>query len=275
LKCQYCGTNVDLPFKCQFCGGYYCVDHRLPENHECPEIWQTKARGAPPTETHLPQYVEKKPGETITRFPSEFIFRPKKAGWTSSTELIHLFVGALIIMAIGFSWGGPQLEWVYRIFSDPVGTFAWGMFFTAIFISHELAHKATARHYGLWAEFRISVLGAALTILSIMSPIKIISPGAVIIAGIANKKIVGITALAGPLMSTVVAYVLFGIYFLVPGSTNALSVLQGAFLSVWIAVFNLIPMAVLDGAKIFSWNKLAWAASFGGAIVLMIAMLFF
>jgi Zn-dependent protease len=219
--------------------------------------------------------MEKKPGETVTRFPSEFIFRSRKAGWTSSTEIVHLSVGALIIMAIGLSWDSPQLEWVYRIFSDPVGTLAWGMFFTAIFVTHELAHKAAARHYGLWAEFRISVLGAALTMLSIMFPIKIISPGAVVIAGVANKKIVGITALAGPLMSTVVAYVLFGTCFLIPGSSNALSVLQGAFLSVWIAVFNLIPMAVLDGAKIFSWNKLAWAAIFGGAVVLMIAMLMF
>lgn len=178
-------------------------------------------------------------------------------------------------MAIGLSWDSSQLEWVYRIFSDPVGTLAWGMFFTVIFVTHELAHKAAARHYGLWAEFRIRVLGAALTILSIMSPIKIISPGAVVMAGIANKKIVGITALAGPLMSTAVAYLLFGIYFLIPSSSNALSVLQGAFLSVWIAVFNLIPLAMLDGAKIFSWNKLAWAAIFGAAIVLMITMMLF
>jgi Zn-dependent protease len=238
-------------------------------------MWQAKARGAPPTETNIPQYEEKKPEGLNAQFPSEFRFRVKKAGWTSSTELIHLSAGALIIMAIGLSWDSSQIEWVYRIFLDPVGTLAWGMFFTAIFVTHELAHKAAARHYGLWAEFRINAFGAALTLLSIVLPIKIISPGAVMIAGAANKKIVGITALAGPLMSTVIAYVLFGIYFLIPGSSNALSVLRGAFLSVWIAVFNLIPMAVLDGAKIFSWNKLAWAAIFGVTTVLMITMLMF
>jgi len=34
-KCEYCGKEVDLPFECKFCGGYFCVEHRLPENHEC------------------------------------------------------------------------------------------------------------------------------------------------------------------------------------------------------------------------------------------------
>ncbi|RLG97981.1 rhomboid family intramembrane serine protease, partial [Candidatus Bathyarchaeota archaeon] len=33
MKCQYCGAEEPLPFKCPFCGGYFCVEHRLPENH--------------------------------------------------------------------------------------------------------------------------------------------------------------------------------------------------------------------------------------------------
>ena len=34
-KCEYCGDEVVYPFKCSFCGGYFCIKHRLPENHEC------------------------------------------------------------------------------------------------------------------------------------------------------------------------------------------------------------------------------------------------
>ena len=35
VKCDYCGKEVDLPFTCPYCGGHFCAEHRLPENHEC------------------------------------------------------------------------------------------------------------------------------------------------------------------------------------------------------------------------------------------------
>lgn len=34
-KCGECGAEVELPFRCNFCGGHFCSDHRLPENHLC------------------------------------------------------------------------------------------------------------------------------------------------------------------------------------------------------------------------------------------------
>jgi len=33
--CDKCGEEVALPFKCRYCGGNFCFDHRLPENHGC------------------------------------------------------------------------------------------------------------------------------------------------------------------------------------------------------------------------------------------------
>lgn len=36
MECGYChAVSNDLPYKCKFCGGTFCSDHRLPENHEC------------------------------------------------------------------------------------------------------------------------------------------------------------------------------------------------------------------------------------------------
>lgn len=35
-KCERCGVEATLPFKCNFCGCYFCMEHRLPENHDCP-----------------------------------------------------------------------------------------------------------------------------------------------------------------------------------------------------------------------------------------------
>ena len=34
-KCDVCGKGVDLPYNCRRCGGTYCSEHRLPENHSC------------------------------------------------------------------------------------------------------------------------------------------------------------------------------------------------------------------------------------------------
>jgi len=51
-KCDYCGKEVDLPFQCSFCGFYFCTEHRLPENHDCPNL---------PTRTPLGQWKARLP----------------------------------------------------------------------------------------------------------------------------------------------------------------------------------------------------------------------
>jgi membrane associated rhomboid family serine protease len=35
-KCDICGKEEYLPFKCKYCGGTFCAEHRLPEKHNCP-----------------------------------------------------------------------------------------------------------------------------------------------------------------------------------------------------------------------------------------------
>jgi hypothetical protein len=51
-KCEYCGVDVELPFECNFCGGYFCMEHRLPENHRC---------SSAPARTPLGHWKSKKP----------------------------------------------------------------------------------------------------------------------------------------------------------------------------------------------------------------------
>ena len=34
-KCDHCRTETEIPYECSFCGGMFCEDHRLPENHNC------------------------------------------------------------------------------------------------------------------------------------------------------------------------------------------------------------------------------------------------
>jgi len=37
--CDYCQKATYLPFYCKYCGGTFCEEHRLPEQHECPKTY--------------------------------------------------------------------------------------------------------------------------------------------------------------------------------------------------------------------------------------------
>ena len=41
-RCDYCGKEIAMPYKCRHCGKYFCAEHRLPENHRCSGKYQTK-----------------------------------------------------------------------------------------------------------------------------------------------------------------------------------------------------------------------------------------
>ena len=36
--CDACGKSENMPYHCRHCGGTYCGEHRLPENHDCPGL---------------------------------------------------------------------------------------------------------------------------------------------------------------------------------------------------------------------------------------------
>lgn len=37
-KCDRCGRVENMPYNCRYCGGTFCAEHRLPENHDCPGL---------------------------------------------------------------------------------------------------------------------------------------------------------------------------------------------------------------------------------------------
>jgi Zn-dependent protease len=44
----------------------------------------------------------------------------------------------------------------------------------------------------------------------------------------------------------------------------------GASFNAWIAMFNLLPFGVLDGQKIFDWNKIVWGCTMAVTMTLFI-----
>lgn len=47
-KCYFCQQEVRLPYQCNYCGQNFCYEHRLPPNHNCPNIreWKSWSRSS-------------------------------------------------------------------------------------------------------------------------------------------------------------------------------------------------------------------------------------
>ena len=191
------------------------------------------------------------------------------------TELKHLAIGALLVMGVGLSYI-YQAEGLLVLINPEILT-GLVVIFTLSFLLHEIAHKLSAQHYGLWAEFRLTLWGAIITLVS-MLPLpffKIISPGAVMIGGSVTEKKAGKTALAGPLTNIVISTICTTALIVTQNTFYGAIPFFGAWINSIIAVFNLIPFGIMDGLKVFRWNKLVWTAAFVASVVLTVYVFVF
>jgi Zn-dependent protease len=156
------------------------------------------------------------------------------------------------LAGISFFLGNPEFGLVGLVLSSIL--FAMG------FILHELAHKYVAQGYGLWAEFRVNMTGLLLTAISVISPIKFIAPGAVMIAGFTDRDRMGRTAFAGPVVNVIITAALLIVLPTLRNTGLYQAILAGAAINAFLALFNLIPFSVFDGQKVYAWNKRYWAA---------------
>ncbi|MCL1977151.1 MAG: hypothetical protein FWG55_03460 [Candidatus Bathyarchaeota archaeon] len=267
MKCQVCGTEVTMPYTCPYCGGQFCSQHRLPENHTCPQI--SRAR------TQRQKTVEEVMTQTGSGYNYSFNFNPQpvrthRSGVFSPKELKHIGIAALLVIGIGFSigfynniYGGNWSIAMMAVFSVCMMT---------SFLAHEIAHKITAQKRGLWAEFRLTMWGAILTLVSVILPFKLIAPGAMMIGGTADRRGILKISIAGPITNIIFASVFFALSLalrLTIGQYSFIFAYVG-FINAFMAVFNLIPIGVLDGFKIFSVNKKVWAIAFIPSVILAI-----
>ncbi len=256
MECGICGKEEALPFKCAYCGGTFCSDHRLPENHSCPEI-----RLANPPTTRWSRTRREK---YKTRYiPVRRGFKPSFP--PGSTETRHLALSSALVLLVGLSVAGWR--------GSPAFLLGVAVIFLASFLLHEFAHKLTALRNGLWAEFRIEPYGALLTAISILTPLKIIAPGAVLVVGSAGIDLIGRVAASGPLSNLTLIGVLYLSYLaLPPGLFEAAALIRyGIYVNSIIAVFNLIPFSALDGRKIMAWSSRIWALLFAISLAIFIA----
>ena len=92
VECEFCGENVDSPFTCNFCGGAFCGKHRLPPNHDCPNIGAWRSRSGPGLGDH-----EKKVSWLAGGEKPE-VKKVTSAGWWSKSKLAVVII--IVIIAI-------------------------------------------------------------------------------------------------------------------------------------------------------------------------------
>lgn len=130
------------------------------------------------------------------------------------------------------------------------------------FVLHELSHKFAARRYGFWAEFRMWPLGLVLALATSLIGFIFAAPGATYISGVnITKEENGIISLAGPLTNVVIGIFFLPILLVGQGFFAVLG-FYGFYINVFLALFNMLPILPLDGAKVFSWSKARWASVF-------------
>ena len=185
----------------------------------------------------------------------------------TSHEIRDIIISMLVIAGVfAYIISGRTLG-AYFLNLIPITLVAVGLGF----VLHELAHKFVAVRYGFFAEYRMWVEGLVLAIITASFGFLFAAPGAVYIHGDQiSREENGKISLAGPLTNIALAV----IFFLLKPSLSFSPFLSaiislGFLINSFLALFNLIPFSIFDGAKIFRWNPLIWLITAGFAFLLV------
>lgn len=138
------------------------------------------------------------------------------------------------------------------------------------FIVHEMAHRQTARSVGCSSRFMLDPLGYSLTLVSTLFPIAFLAPGYVgigcwgVVIGPRESLLISASGPATNIAMALVAYGLLQAGFVHP------FLYVFAVINSWLALFNLIPLGPLDGAKILRASPGVWLAMAGVSAALYI-----
>ncbi|MDD1673824.1 MAG: peptidase M50 [Methanomicrobiales archaeon] len=126
------------------------------------------------------------------------------------------------------------------------------------FVLHEMAHKFSAMRFGYWAEFRKDTQMLLIAVvLAALAGIVFAAPGATIIYGGPTREQNGKISVAGP-MTNLLLCIPFGAIYLAEmnGTIDLIGSIGmvGFQVNAMIAFFNMLPVSVLDGKKVLSWN---------------------
>ncbi|WP_416839736.1 metalloprotease [Haloferax sp. DFSO52] len=199
----------------------------------------------------------------------------------SSRELRDLAVAWLalgVAFAIFFAGGGQR-----AIAALTSGTFGLALVVSLLtagvgFLLHEVAHKVVAVRFGQVAEFRADFGMLGIAIMSALVGFIFAAPGAVYHRGMLTKREHGLIALAGPVTNLLllVAFApLFVAGIILQSDILALIGSRGLVINAFLAAFNMLPFASLDGRTVKAWSTPVFAVVLALSILLTAGLLLF
>ncbi|MFA5330944.1 MAG: peptidase M50 [Methanoregula sp.] len=152
------------------------------------------------------------------------------------------------------------------------------------FILHEMAHKFAAIKYGFWAEFRKdnNLILVAVALAALVGVV-FAAPGATVIYNTRSdgrtltREENGKISAAGPITNLILC-IPFAALFLYGGAGTGFGAnlftligVVGLQVNAMIAAFNMLPLSVLDGRKILSWNPAVFVVLIVAAFGVLLA----
>jgi Zn-dependent protease len=280
--CSLCGKE-GLSFTCPYCNGVYCGEHRLPESHGCPGIQKVREDAQRRVSDSLGFNELEEENQTWTPVPPKKKTKRtiSKRSRFSTREKRDLLIASTLVTLVSISiFGAPSgiINGIV-IFASFLASPNWWVpvamisIFLLSFMGHEFAHKFTAQHYGMWAEFRMTSMGYYLSAIAILFSIPIFGTGTMYTSGASSREDDAKTNLAGPLSNFIIAsglviVAIVALLFLSPTSLLYIMFLvqYGIIINAVLGLFNMIPIQPFDGATVKDWSKPVW-------IVLTIALL--
>ena len=182
----------------------------------------------------------------------------------SQIELRDIAV-SILALSLAFLLMFRSTDFVTAYFKFYLGDlWAAGMFGMMVlivvlsFFTHELGHKFTAQKMGLWSEYRMFPMGLIIAVLMSMFGFLFAAPGVVYIRGFVDTEQDGKISMAGPATNIVLAVVGLALAMALNGQPLMVPFYLLFILNASLALFNLLPFGILDGAKILRWNTAVW-----------------
>jgi Zn-dependent protease len=166
---------------------------------------------------------------------------------SSPTEKRDLIIGTVIFVLVEMSFA------IYYT-NTLIELLVLGILTIPLWLFHELAHKFVAQGNGLISDFRLDPNMALFSLFSILLPIKIIAPGVVLSKGGYQLDTAGRISIAGPLTNILIGGIFLVFSAFMPVNWAVVILLASRF-SFDMALFNMLPFYVLDGAKVLQWNQ--------------------
>lgn len=187
----------------------------------------------------------------------------------SKGEVRDILISMVVIAGVfAYVFSGRNLQVALILLPATLVTVGLG------FVLHEIAHKLMAIRYGFWAEYRLWLEGLVLALVTSYFGFVFAAPGAVYIHGnYIDRDVNGKISIAGPLTNIMLALIFLMASSVLPSPFRDVAVL-GYAVNSFLALFNLIPIAVLDGAKVFRWNPLIWLIAAASAFALTFNSMF-